>query len=90
MIWKTYNGKIETLKNMTNSRIKSSINYIYNSNKTEFSGFSKAYWILQLKAELCKRRALEDVIINRFPFIQEKLNEIKYNIKYKEEKYKIL
>jgi len=89
VIWKNYNGQVETIKSMKNSRIKSNINYVYNSNKTDFNGFSKAYWILQFKAELYRRRQMEEVVINGLPFIRKKLNEIKYDIKYNNTKFLI-
>jgi len=83
MIWSVNKGNFETIKSMSNSKIKSNLNYLYKTSRTDINNHSVPYWIMNLKSELDRRKQLGNIIINRFPYLRGKLNEIKYNIKYK-------
>ncbi len=90
MIWnKDKDGNLVTIKSMSNSEVKSNIHYLYKSTKEEINGFTVPFWIMSFKAELDKRKQLENVIINRLPYVRQKLNELTYNIRYSDEKFKI-
>ncbi len=90
MIWsKDKDGNLITIKGMSNSEIKSNIHYLYRSTKLEIEGVTIPFWIMSFKQELEKRKTVENVIIDRLPFIREKLNELTYNLRYKEQKFKV-
>jgi len=92
MYWRQ-NNEIINIKKLSNNRIKSNLDYLYKSDKTYINGYTVPYWILSFKKELDYRKELGDAVIDALPWVkqqvQQELNRTTYNIRYKEEKYKV-
>lgn len=82
LYWKQ-DGVMTNIKNLSNSQIKSGLNYLYNTHNIEVNCQTVPFCIMRFKSELEYRKKRDSAIVNAIPYLCEKVNEVTYNIKWK-------